>query len=155
MSPAGPDDLGSGPVAWDEARELVALVLSLAALLVTVAPILGRVIDGQLDRAGLGSALTGATPTTGLFVLGAAVLVATTPAVDVTPRLRSTVVGVSTIVCLVALLAALDILFSDSSGGVRHFFTRFPTILRFSGPAALLSGTAAWVARRVVPFAGP
>ncbi len=139
-------------VSWDEARELVALVLSIAAVLITVAPVLGRLIDGQLDRNGLRSALTGATPTTGLLALGAAVLVATTPVVDVTPRLRSTVVAVSLLVCAVALVASLDILFSEASGGVRGFLTRFPTILRFSGPAALLGGTAAWVARNVVPF---
>jgi len=152
MGSAGSDDLGPAPVPWDEAREVVALVVTLAAALIVAAPILGRLIDGQLDRNGVRSALTGATPTAGLLLLGAAVLVATTPAADVTPVLRSIVVRVSVAVFVVAIIAVFDILFADAAGGVRHFFTRFPTILRFSGPAALLSGAAAWVAHRVVPF---
>ena len=154
MDRAGPDNFGPAPVPWDEARELVAIVLSLVAVLIAVSPILIRLIDGQLDRNGFRSALTGATPTTGLLTLGAAVLVATTPAADVTPRLRSLVTGACLIVCAIGVLASFDVLFADAAGGVRHFFTRFPTILRFSGSAALLSGTAAWVARRVVPFPG-
>jgi len=154
MGPTGSDDLGPAPVPWDEAREVVALVATLAAALIAIAPIVGRLIDGQLDRAGFGSALTGARPTAGLLLLGAAVLVATTPAVDVAPALRSIVVRVSAVVCLIATLAVLDRLFADAAGGLRHFFTRFPAILSYSGPAALLSGTAAWVARRVVPFPG-
>ena len=152
MAPKGPDEIGPAAVPWDEARELVALVLAIAALFVAVSPILGRFIDGQLDRDGFRSALTGANPTAGLMTLGAALLVATTPAVDVTPRLRATVVMVSTLVFAIAVFAVLDILFDDATGGMRRFFSRFPTILRFSGSAALLSGTAAWVALRVVPF---
>ena len=111
---------------WDEAREVVALVATLAAAFMVIAPILGRLIDGQLDRNGFRSALTGAHPTAGLLLLGAAVLVATTPAADVTPALRSIVVRVSAAVCLVAIFAVLDVLFADAAGGVRHFFTRFP-----------------------------
>jgi hypothetical protein len=154
MDPSGSDELGPAPVPWDEAREVVTLVLTIAAALIASSPILGRLIDGQSDRSGLRSALTGATPTTGLLVLGAAVLVATTPAADVAPQLRSIVVTVSLVVFAIAIVAMLDVLFDDAAGGVRRFFTRFPTILRFSGPAALLSGTAAWVSRRVVPFPG-
>ncbi len=152
MEPAGPNGNGPAPVPWDEAREVVSLILAICAGLMVLSPVAFRLIDGQSDRAALRSAVTGAGPTTGIVILGAAVLVATTPALDVTPRLRTFVFRVAVLVLVFAVVAILDTLFAESAGGVRRFFTRFPTILRFPGPAALLSGTAAWLARRVVPL---
>lgn len=153
MSSAGPDDLGPAPVSWDEAREVVALVLSLCAGLMALAPVAFRVIDGQWDRNGFRSALQGATtPVTGLVILGAAVIVATTPAADVTPRLRTIVNLVAAIVVVLCVAHILDLLFAESAGGVRRFFTRFPTIAWRPLPTALMAGMAGWLARRVVPF---
>ena len=152
MTAPGPNGHGPGPVAWDEGREVVALILTISAAFIALAPIGFRIIDGQYDRAGFRSALNGAGPTSGLMVLGAAVLVASTPAADVTPRLRTFVFRVAVLVFVIGMFAILDILFSETAGGVRLFFTRFPTIMRFSGPAALCAATAAWLARRVVAF---
>ena len=153
MDPARPDDLGPAPVSWDEAREIVALVLSLCAALMALAPVAFRLIDGQWDRNGLRSALQGATtPVTGLVVLGAALVVATTPAADVTPRLRWIVNLVAAVVVTLCVIHILDLLFDESAGGLRRFFTRFPTILWRPAPTALMAGLAGWMARRVVPF---
>lgn len=155
MEPAGRDDRGPAPVSWDEAREIVALVLSLCATFMALGPVAFRLIDGQWDRNGLRSALQGsASPSTGIVILAAAVLVATTPAVDVTPRLRRIVSLVATIVVILAIVHILDLLFAESAGGVRRFFTRFATILWRPAPTALMGGMAGWLARRVVPFPG-
>jgi hypothetical protein len=155
MHPAGSGDPGPVPVSWDEAREVIALVLSFCAASMALAPIAFRLIDGQWDRNGFRSALQGATtPATGLVVLAAAVVVATTPAADVTPRLRRIVNLVAVIVVVLCVIHILDLLFAESAGGVRRFFTRFPTILWRPGPAALMAGVASWTARRVVPFPG-
>lgn len=155
MEPAGPPDRGPVPVSWDEAREVVALVLSLCAALMALAPVAFRLIDGQWDRNGVRSALQGATtPVTGLVILGAAVIVATTPAADVTPRLRRIVNFVAVVVVTLCVVHILDLLFAESAGGVRRFFTRFPTILWRPAPTALMAALAGWMARRVVPFPG-
>lgn len=155
MAPTGPDGLGPAPVSWDEAREVVALVLSICAASMALAPVAFRLIDGQWDRNGLRSALQGATtPVTGFVILGAALIVATTPAADVTPRLRSIVNLVAAVVVTLCVIHILDLLFAESAGGTRRFFTRFPTILWRPAPTALMAGMAGWMARRVVPFPG-
>lgn len=155
MDSTGPDRRGPAPVSWDEARELIALVLAVCAASMALAPLAFRAIDGQLDRDGFRSALSGATaPITGLVVLAAAIVVGTTPAADVPPRLRRLVAGVATIVAVLAVAAVLDLLFAETAGGVRRFFTRFATILWRPAPTALMAGVAAWTARRVVPFPG-
>jgi len=152
MDPDGSDEVGPDLVPWDEAREVVALMLALAAALMVLSPVAFRLIDGQFDRAAFRSSLAGAGPLTGLVVLGAGVLVATTPTVDVTPRLRTIVFRVAVLVLVIALAAMFETLFSEPTGGVREFLKRFPTTLRFSIPSALFAGTAAWLARRVVAF---
>ena len=155
MDPAGPDGPGPAPVSWDEAREVIALVLSFCAASMALAPVAFRLIDGQWDRNGFRSALQGATtPTTGVVILMAAMIVATTPAADVTPRLRRIVNLVAAIVVVLCVIHIIDLLFAESAGGVRRFFTRFPTILWRPAPAALMAGVAGWTARRVVPFSG-
>lgn len=155
MEPGGPHQQGPLPVAWDEAREVVALCLALCAALMAAAPIASRLIDGQLDRwAWNGTLISATTPSVGLVILGAAVLVATTPAVDVAPGTRRSVTIVSTAILVLAVVLIIDILFGPTAGGVREFFRRFPTILRSPLPTALMAGLAGWLARRVVPFPG-
>lgn len=130
-------------------------MLGVCAASMALAPLAFRVIDGQWDRNGFRSALQAATtPVTGLVILGAAVIVATTPAADVTPRLRGIVNLVAMTVVVLCVAHILDLLFAESAGGVRRFFTRFPTILWRPAPAGLMAGVAGWLARRVVPFPG-
>jgi ABC-type Fe3+ transport system permease subunit len=139
-------------VTWDEAREVVTLLLLVSAALVLVAPILARLIDGQLDRAGWGAMTDGVQPTSGLMLLAAGVLVATTPPADVVPALRRTLVRVAFVAVLLGLVGIIDLLFAESTGGTRRFFLRFPQIMRFKLPGTLLAGAALWLGRRVVPF---
>lgn len=153
MDPAGPHERGPAPVSWDEAREVVALVLTLSAAFIAVGALLFRLIDGQWDRSGFRSALQGATsPTIGLVILGAALIVATTPAADVIPRLRQAVNVVALLILVLAVAHIVDLLFAETAGGVRRFFTRFGTIMWRPLPTALMAGVAGWLARRVVPF---
>ena len=155
MEPGGPHDQGPLPVAWDEAREVVTLGLALCAALMAIAPIVARLLDGQFDRwAWNGTLQASTTPTVGIVTLGSAVLVATTPAVDIAPATRKAVTVASTVVLLLAVVLILDTLFGPTAGGVREFFRRFPVIARSSLPTALMAGMANWMARRVVPFPG-
>lgn len=153
MDGAGAHERGPTPVAWDEAREVVALGLTLCAALMAVAPIVNRFIDGQLDRWAWNGTLASSTqPVVAFAVLGAALLVATTPPADVAPATRRAVSLVSTFILALAVILILDILFGPTAGGVRAFFRRFPTALRFPAPTALMAAMAGWLARRVVPF---
>lgn len=155
MDPAGPHERGPAPVSWDEAREVVALGLTLCAALMALAPIANRLIDGQLDRWAWNGTLASSTqPVVAYAILGAALLVATTPAADVAPATRRAVSLVATLVLVLAVILIFDILFGPTAGGVRQFFRRFPTALRFPVPTALMAAMAGWMARRVVPFPG-
>ncbi|MEM7141820.1 MAG: hypothetical protein AAF548_12395 [Actinomycetota bacterium] len=155
MEPTGPPERGPAPVSWDEAREVVALVLTVCAASVAIGAVFFRLVDGQLDRDGVRSALQGATsPSTGLIILGAGLIVATTPAQDVAPRLRQAVNVVAMLILVLAVLHIVDLLFAETAGGVRRFFTRFGTIAWRPLPTALIAGCAGWLARRVVPFPG-
>lgn len=142
-------------MSWDEAREVVTLLLVISAALVVLAPVIARLIDGQIDRDGLGSMTDGIGPSSGLLLLGAGVLVATTPPEDVVPALRRALVQVAAVAVVLGVIAILDLLFADAAGGVRRFFLRFPTMMRRPVPGTLLAGAALWLGRRVVPFPAP
>ena len=139
-------------VAWDEAREVLVVVLLAAALLHVVAPMIRYAGIGHRSWwEDLYGAFANVNPLAGILLLGAAVAVCTTPAADMVPRLRRSVLlgrghgdrarcpcGHQRPVCgrLLAMPAAL----------------RLAAVAWRPGPAVLLSGSAAWMARRVVLF---
>lgn len=138
------------PVAWDEAREVLAVVLVVASLLHVVAPMIRYV---GIDRRypwwdDLHSALTNVNVLTGLLLVGAAVTVCTTPAADMVPRLRLWVYWTSVAVGLLGVLAIVNVLSVPSAGDATAM--RLAVVAWRPGPAVLLSGCAAWMARRVV-----
>ena len=139
-------------VAWDEAREVLVVVLLAAALLHVVAPMIRY---AGLERRyswweDLYSALTNVNALTGLLLLGAAVAVCTTPAADMVPRLRHTVYWASVAAAALAVLAVVNVLSVPSAGDAAT--VRLAVVAWRPGPALLLSGSAAWMARRVVLF---
>ena len=137
-------------VAWDEAREVLAVVLLAAALLHVIAPIIRY---AGIDRrypwwSDLHSALTNVNALTGVMLVGAAIVVCTTPADDMVPRLRQSVYWTSFAVALLGVLAIINVLSVPSAGDATAM--RLAVVAWRSGPAVLLSGCAAWMARRVV-----
>lgn len=147
---AGQRDRRPLDVAWDEAREVLVVVLLAAALLHVVAPMIRYV---GIDRRypwwdDLHSALTNVNALTGIMLLGAAVAVCTTPADDMVPRLRQSVHWASVAVTLLGVLAIVNVLSVASAGDATAM--RLAVVAWRPGPAVLLSGCAAWMARRVV-----
>ena len=137
-------------VAWDEAREVLVVVLLAAALLHAVAPMIRY---AGIDRRypwwdDLHSALTNVNAMTGLLLAAAAVAVCTTPAEDMVPRLRQWVYWTSIAVGLLGVLAIINVLSVPSAGDATAM--RLAVVAWRPGPAVLLSGCAAWMARRVV-----
>ena len=137
-------------VAWDEAREVLVVVLLVAALLHLVAP--------MLRYAGLGgryswwedlySAFNNVNVLTGTLLLGAAVAVCTTPAADVVPRLRLAVYWAAAAVAGLGVVAIVNVLTVPTAGDAAVL--RLAVVAWRPGPAVLLSAAAAWMARRVV-----
>ncbi len=147
---AGDADRRPLAVAWDEAREVLVVVLLTAALLHLVAPVLryaglGRRYSFWED---LYSALNNVNAFTGMLLLGAAVAVCTTPATDVVPRLRGAVYWTCVLVFVLGLVAIVNVLTVPTAGDAATL--RLAVLAWRPGPAVLLSGTAAWMARRVV-----
>ena len=137
-------------MAWDEAREVLVVVLLATALLHVVAPMIRY---AGIDRRypwwdDLHSALTNVNTLTGLLLVGAAVAVCTTPADDMVPRLRQSVYWASVVVALLGVLAIINVLSVPSAGDATAM--RLAVVAWRPGPAVLLSGCAAWMARRVV-----
>ena len=147
---AGERDRKPLAVAWDEAREVLAVVLLAAALLHMVAPMIRY---AGMDRRyswweDLHSTLTNVNVLTGILLLGAAVAVCTTPAADTVPRLRQSVYWASVAVALLGVVAIINVLSVPSAGDATAM--RLAVVAWRSGPAVLLSACAAWMARRVV-----
>ena len=137
-------------VAWDEAREVLVAVLLAAALLHLVAPMIRY---AGMDRRyswwdELHSTLTNVNALTGVLLVGAAVSVCTTPAADMVPRLRQSVYWASVAVALLGVVAIINVLSVPSAADATA--TRLAIVAWRPGPAVLLSGCAAWMARRVV-----
>ena len=137
-------------VAWDEAREVLTVVLLAAALIHVAAPMIRYL---GIDRRypwwdDLHSALTNVNALAGLLLLGAAIAVCTTPAADMVPRLRQSVYWISLAVALLGVVAIINVLSVPSAGDAATM--RLAVVAWRPGPAVLLSACAAWMARRVV-----
>ena len=145
--PQGSDRL---PISWDEARELLVVVLLISASVRMLSRLSGFIEErwGAFSD-DLAELVSGASATTGLLVLGAGVIVATTPPSDVVPRLRTATIVVAAITVVQAAVGILLGLTRVTGSGV---FGRMEPILDRPVPALLLAGTGWFLAARVVPF---
>ena len=149
-----PSDVdGPLPVSWDEAREVVVLVLVAAASIHLLSPVVGF-IDNRNRFPGswvddVAELTRNVGPTAGTLLLGAAVLVATTPPADVVPTLRRMVAVVALIAAVGGVIAVVVELTRASPAGVA---SRLQTVFGRGGPGTMLAITARWLALRVVPF---
>ncbi|MEM9468127.1 MAG: hypothetical protein AAGA90_22350 [Actinomycetota bacterium] len=138
------------PISWDEAREVVVVVLLASAVLRLLGPLAGFIDDRWGAFSDDVAELTrNASPTTGLMVLAAGVLIATTPRNAVVPSLRRATVVVASIVLLEGVIAIGIELTRVSGAGV---LGRLETIFSRFLPAVLFAGTGRWLAAKVVPF---
>ncbi len=164
---AGEHDRRALLVAWDEAREVLVVVLLIAALLYVAAPMILYAVRDLDGRAGtslpllswwdLSSALVNVNAVAGLLLLGAGVSVCTTLAIDMVPRLRQCVFWLSVAVTALAGLTIINMLTTSFPlyglfRGGNTVALRLSAVLALPAPAALLAGAAAWMARRVVLF---
>ncbi len=144
-------DDGLLPVSWDEARELVVVALLAVAAMHLLSPVL-EVIDGG-SPGGFGDDLAlitrNVTPTSGLLLIGAGVLIATTPSLDVVPALRVAVALFAGVVVAFGIVAITVALTRPSAAGV---LPRLETVMARSGPGTILAAMSSWLARRVIPF---
>jgi len=144
----------SEPVVWDEAREVVSIVLLLAAVMLVLAPMIRYLADGS--SFGLADTLStlfdNIGPVSGLLLVGSALLVVTAPVEDVVPALRRTIAIVSATIAFLGVLAVLVEVTSVTGGRAVGVLLKLSTISARSLPGTLLAGTATWLARHVVPF---
>ncbi len=145
-------DRRASAVVWDEAREILVVVLLVAALLHLAGPMAryATLGDEYWQWAGLFQALTNVNALTGLLLLGASVAVCTTPAADMVPRLRKWVFWAAAAVALLGVVLTVNILTTSSYGTTAG--TRLAAVIWVPAPATVLSGAAAWMARKVVLF---
>ena len=140
------------PISWDEAREVVIVVLLVAASLYIISPIVGW-LDPRVRNAAFADDLAfmarNVSPSSGLMLLGAGVLLATTPRSDVVPALRRAVVLIAGTAVLVGVVAMIVELTRVSGSGMS---ARLQTIFGRSGPGVLLAATTRWLALRVESF---
>ena len=148
----GSDGRRTVAVPWDEAREVLAVVLMLAALLHLSAPMIRYAgLDSPFSLwDNLYGVLGNVSALPGLLVLGAAVTVCTTPASDMVPRLRNIVYASAVLIAGLGMLAIVNVLSVPTAGDSASF--RIALVAWRPGPAVVLSATAAWMARRVVVF---
>ena len=136
-------------MAWDEAREVLVVVLLVAAMLRVVASMIWYIAYGSPFPwwEDYHRALAAVDVLTGVLLVGAAVAVCTTPAEDMVPRLRLAVYWASVAVVLLGVLAIINQLGSPLDASA---MLRLGWVASGPGPAVVLSGCAAWMARRVV-----
>ena len=141
---------------WDEAREVLVVVLLAAATMNVAAPIVRwPTNDDMWDQLVVLSALSNVSVSAGLLLLGAAGVIATTPGVDVVPRLRRITTQASAVVTVLGVVAIALTLTADTAvTGVDDVLQKLGSVMSRSGPGTLLAGAAAWTARQVVPFPG-
>lgn len=142
------------PISWDEAREVVIVVATVAATVMLLGPVVGFFGD-RYSGFSLGDDVAEVTrnagPSAGLLVLVAALILAVTPPTDVVPVLRRWVAIVSLVIAIFAVAAITVEMTRPSGSGMAG---RLQIVMSRSGPGLMLAATARWLTLRVVPFHG-
>lgn len=151
MADDRPDDTDL-PVSWDEAREVLIVVLLVAAVLYIISPFIGF-FDTRLQGGTFGDDVAFLTrqvsPSSGTMLLLAGILIATTPPGDVVPALRRAVIVIAGVAVFIGFIAVVVELTRVSGSGMA---ARLASAFARSVPGALLAGAGRWLAMRVVPF---
>jgi len=144
------DDGDDVPVVpWDEAREVLAVVLLLAAVLYIGGPVVRYLAaDRQFGFwDDLRVMLSNINVSSGLLLVGAAVTICTAPRGDTVPVLRRAVSIVATVVTVFGIFAIINVLTATTADD--SVALRIAQVMLSSGPGAMLAGVAAWLVDRV------
>jgi hypothetical protein len=136
-------------VPWDEAREVLSMVLLIAAVGYVTGPLVRHLaVDSQFEFwDDLRVILSNVNITTGLLLIAAAITICVPPREDTVPALRRSVWVVATIVTVLGIVAMINVLTARSAAD--SVFLRISLVLVASGPGTLLAGLAAWLVDRV------
>lgn len=140
---------GQDRVSWDEARELLVVVLLIAAVAYVAGPLVRHLaVDDQLDFwDDMRVILANINLATGVVLTGAALAVCTAPRSATLPALRRTVSIIAKLVTLFGLVAMVNALTVRS--GADSVLLRISLVMTASGPGTLLAGLAGWMVDRV------
>ena len=139
------------PISWDDAREVVTVVLLAVATMHVLSPVVGF-RDNRFRGSGpiiddIVELTQNAGPNAGMMVLAAAIVVVTTPRDDLVPALRR---AAAMVALFIAAAAAIHLVGTLVRSGPSGLAARLQVIFGRSGPGLLLAGTARWLATRVV-----
>lgn len=137
------------PVSWEEAREVLTVVLLIAALGYVIGPLVRqfaianryqfwddlRVVLGNIDVV------------SGMLLVGAALVVCTAPADATVPPLRRAAALLAKVFTVLGVVAMINVLTARNAAD--SVFLRISLVMVASGPGTLLAGLAAWLVDRV------
>lgn len=136
-------------VSWDEAREVLTVVLLTAALGYLTGPLVRQfaVDNGYEFWDDLRFVLGNIDVLSGTLLVGAALLVCTAPADATVPALRRAASLLAKAVTVLGIVAMINVLTVRSAAD--SVFLRISLVMVASGPGTLLAGLAAWLVDRV------
>jgi cytochrome bd-type quinol oxidase subunit 2 len=136
-------------VSWDEAREVLTVVLLTAALGYLTGPLVRQfaVDNGYEFWDDLRFVLGNIDVLSGMLLVGAALLVCTAPADATVPALRRAASLLAKAVTVLGIVAMINVLTVRSAAD--SVFLRISLVMVASGPGTLLAGLAAWLIDRV------
>lgn len=140
---------GQERVPWAEARELLVVVLLIAAFVYVTGPLLRHVaVDSQLDFwDDMRVILTNINIAAGLLLIGAALAVCTAPRDATVPALGRAVSVFAKLVTVFGIVAMINALTVRTAAD--SVLLRISLVMTASGPGTLLAGLAAWLVDRV------
>jgi cytochrome bd-type quinol oxidase subunit 2 len=137
------------PVSWEEAREVLIVVLLIVALGYLTGPLVRQfAVDNRYDfwedmRVVLGNI----DVVSGMLLVGAALAVCTAPADATVPALSRAASLVAKTFTVLGIVAMINVLTARNAAD--SFFLRISLLMVASGPGTLLAGLAAWLVDRV------
>jgi hypothetical protein len=136
-------------VSWDEAREVLTVVLLTAALGYLTGPLVRQFAsdDGYELWDDLRFVLGNIDVVSGMLLVGAALVVCTAPADATVPALRRAASLLAKAVTVLGIVAMINVLTARSAAD--SVFLRISLVVVASGPGTLLAGLAAWLVDRV------
>jgi cytochrome bd-type quinol oxidase subunit 2 len=137
------------PVSWDEAREVLTVVLLTSALGYLTGPLVRQLAadNGYRFWDDLRFVLGNINVVSGLLLVGAALVVCTAPGDATVPALRRAASVLAKVVTVLGIVAMINVLtVRDPADSV---FLRISLVMVASGPGTLLAGLAAWLVDRV------
>jgi hypothetical protein len=136
-------------VPWEEARELLVLVLLITVCAYVTGPLIRHLsVESQLDFwDDMRVILSNINVVSGLVLIGTALTVCTAPREATVPALRRSVSIIAKLVTAFGMVAMVNALTVRTAAD--SVLLRVSLVMTASGPGTLLAGLAAWLVDRV------